>query len=177
MAGNSWYVARVRIGSEENVKLRCQEQLSSEMMKDCYIFHYEEKKHVRGEWIVQESVLFPGYVFLVADMTGTEKIERLEQELSGIKGVIELLKMDGRPAVLTNEEVNLLRTFGGCGQRVELSEGVIEWLKIRVYSGPLVGKEKYIKKIDRHKRRAVLEMPMFGKMQRVQVGLEIVSET
>ena len=79
--------------------------------------------------------------------------------------------------MLNDEEVNLLQTFGGHGQRVGLSEGVIEHSKIRVYSGPLVGKEKYIRKIDRHKRRAVLEMPMFGGTKRVQVGLEIVSKS
>ena len=43
-------------------------------------------------------------------------------------------------------------------------------------SGPLQGKEGYIKKIDRHKRRAFLEMPMFGRVQKIQVGLEIVAK-
>lgn len=35
--------------------------------------------------------------------------------------------------------------------------GVIESSKIRVYSGSLAGKEKFIRKIDRHKRK------VFGK--------------
>ena len=43
--------------------------------------------------------------------------------------------------------------------------------------GPLQGKEGLIKKIDRHKRKAYLELPMFGRMQTVQVGLEIVAKT
>ena len=60
---------------------------------------------------------------------------------------------------------------------LEISEGVIEKSKIKVYSGPLVGKEKYICRIDRHKRRAFLELPMFGRRQKIQVGLEIVSKT
>ncbi len=178
MDENSWCVARVRIGAEENVRRRCQEQISSEMLKDCYVFHYEEKRHLHGEWVIKEKILFPGYVFLVTDAGKTKaaKLEQLERELSGITGFLGLLKTGGKVAVLTDEEVNLLQAFGGRRQRVELSEGVIEWSKIRVHSGPLVGKENYIRKIDRHKRRAVLEMPVCGKMQRVQVGLEIVSK-
>jgi transcriptional antiterminator NusG len=36
--------------------------------------------------------------------------------------------------------------------------------------------ENFIRKIDRHKRRAVLEMPMFGEMQKMLVGLESVEK-
>ena len=57
-----------------------------------------------------------------------------------------------------------------------MSEGVIENSKVRVISGPLVGKEGFIKRIDRHKRKAFLEMEMFGRVQKVQVGLEIVAK-
>lgn len=170
---NLWYVARVRIGAEENVRLRCQEQISSELLKDCYVFHYEEKRHIYGEWIIREKILFPGYVFLIAE---EKEVEKIDEELRHVKGAIELLRIDDEPAILTDKEVELLRAFGGCGQKVELSEGVIERSKVRIFSGPLVGKEKYIRKIDRHKRRAVLEMSFLGKMQRVQVGLEIVSK-
>ena len=174
MAKDSWCIARVRIGAEENVRQRCQEQISSKMLKDCYIFYYEEKRYIHGVWAVQEKIMFPGYVFLVAEERETKKIN---QELRHVTGAIELLKINDEPAVLTDEEVNLLLEFGGRRQRVGLSEGVIEWSKVRIFSGPLVGKEKYIRKIDRHKRRAVLEMPLCGRMQKFQVGLEIVAKT
>ena len=180
-----WYVARVRAGSEDRVRQRCREQMCPRLITDCYVFRYEEKRHVQGEWVLQEKILFPGYVFLVAGKADRKKSETeeaeygkcLEQELRDMEGAIGLLKVEGELVVLNDEEVNLLQTFGGHGQRVGLSEGVIEHSKIRVYSGPLVGKEKYIRKIDRHKRRAVLEMPMFGGTKRVQVGLEIVSKS
>lgn len=45
-----------------------------------------------------------------------------------------------------------------------------------MYSVPFVGKEKYIRKIDRHKRKALLEMSIFGEKQKMQVGLEIVEK-
>ena len=107
MAENSWYAARVRIGSEENVRRRCKEQISSEMLKDCYVFHYEEKRHIHGAWIVRERILFPGYVFLVA---GEGKAENIDQKLRHIRGLIDFLKTEEEPAVLTDEEVTFLRT-------------------------------------------------------------------
>ena len=116
--------------------------------------------------------MFPGYVFMV-----TEQADRLSDELIRIKGFAKLLEAGGEVAALTEDEVDFLTVFGGKEQTVEMSEGVIEQSRIRVYSGPLVGKERYISRIDRHKRRAFLEMPMFGERQKVRVGLEIVSKS
>ena len=40
-----WCVMRVRVGSEESVRLQCQKKLSSDLLKGCYVFYYQEKKH------------------------------------------------------------------------------------------------------------------------------------
>ena len=70
-----------------------------------------------------------------------------------------------------------MERFGGPKQIVGMSEGVIEGSQIIISSGPLQGLEGYIKKIDRHKRKAWVELPMFGRLQKVEVGLEIVRKT
>ena len=167
-----WCVVRVREGSEEYVRMQCQEKLPRGLLKDCYVFYYEEKRHVQGEWIIQQKLLFPGYIFLV-----TEQADLLHEELNRIKGFTQLLEADHKIAALTDDEVDFLTAFGGKEQTIEMSEGVIEQSEIKVYSGPLVGKERYISRIDRHKRRAFLEMPMLGQRQKIRVGLEIVSKT
>ena len=166
-----WCVMRVRVGSEESVRLQCQKKLSSDLLKGCYVFYYQEKKHIQGEWVIRENILFPGYVFMV-----TEQADRLSDELIRIKGFAKLLEAGSEVAALTEDEVDFLTVFGGKEQTVEMSEGVIEQSRMRVYSGPLVGKERYISRIDRHKRRAFLEMTMFGRVQKIQVGLEIVEK-
>ncbi len=167
-----WCVIQVRVGSEENVRAQCRRKIPSDLLKNCYVFYYEEKRHVQGEWIIQENILFPGYVFLV-----TEQADRLNEELIRIKGFTKFLKAGNEVAVLTEDEVNFLTIFGGKEQTVKMSEGMIKQSEIKVYSGPLVGRERYISRIDRHKRRAFLELPMFGERQKVRVGLEIVSKT
>ncbi len=167
-----WCVLQVHQGLEESVRQQCREKISSDLVKDCYVFYYEEKRRIQGEWVIQEKLLFPGYVFLV-----TGQASGLLDELARIKGFLKLLETGNEVAALTEGEIAFLTAFGGKKRTVEMSEGVIEQSKIRIYSGPLVGKERYIRRIDRHKRRAFLELPMFGQRQRLQVGLEIVSKT
>lgn len=64
------------------------------------------------------------------------------------------------------------------GHRViEMSSGVIEHDRVIVNTGPLQGLEGSIRKIDRHKRLACLEIQMLGRVKTIVVGLEIVSKT
>lgn len=167
-----WYVVQVFTGTEEKTRLQCQNSISSDVIEDCFIPYYEEKKHIRGEWVIQKKILFPGYLFFI-----TTEIEKLYRELQYIQGLTKLLKTGEDVVSLTEEEVNFLISFGGKEQIVPLSEGIIVNSKVKVLSGPLVGREGYIRKIDRHKRKALLEIAMFGRMLKVQMGLEIVEKT
>lgn len=58
----------------------------------------------------------------------------------------------------------------------EESKGIILNDNIIINSGPLKGRESIIKKIDRHKRRAEIELMWFGDLKQVSVALEIVSK-
>lgn len=166
-----WYVIQVRTGSEENIQVQCQRNIQGDILEGCFIPYYEEKRSIQGEWKTQRKVLFPGYVFLDSD-----KLTQLYMDLKQVSGLTKLLKTGDEVIPLSKEEVGFLQNFGGAEQVVVMSEGVIENSKVRVISGPLVGKEGFIKRIDRHKRKAFLEMEMFGRVQKVQVGLEIISK-
>ena len=54
-----------------------------------------------------------------------------------------------------------------------MSRGIIVDGRLTILSGPLVGEESRIVKVDRHKRRAWLQMELFRKPHMVVVGLEI----
>ena len=77
---------------------------------------------------------------------------------------------------LSQEEIDLLLRMGSDSQLVEMSSGIIENDRVQVLSGPLKGMEGSIRKIDRHKRMAYLEVEMFGRTVEMKVGLEIVSK-
>lgn len=59
-----WYVIQVRTGSEDNIRLQCEKNISPNILKDCFIPYYEERRHLKGEWRTLKKILFPGYVFL-----------------------------------------------------------------------------------------------------------------
>lgn len=166
-----WYVLQVRTGTEENIRLQCRSNIPEAVLSRCFIPYYEEKKRIQGEWTIQKKVLFPGYVFVI-----TENLEKLFEALKGVIGLTKLIGTGDEIVPLTEEEQEFLEGFGGDDQIVKMSEGIIEGDWIIVTRGPLCGKEGMIQKIDRHKRKAWLEMKMFGREQRVEVGLEIVEK-
>lgn len=166
-----WYVVQVRTGTEESIRIQCEKQMSEEVLRRCFIPYYEESKRIRGRWTTLEKVLFPGYVFMI-----TEKIEKLYDQLHGVIGLTKMIGTGREIVPLREEEITFMQGIGGEKQVVEMSEGVIEQSRVRITSGPLVGMEGLIRKIDRHKRKAWLEVPMFGSVQTVQVGVEIVAK-
>ena len=75
---------------------------------------------------------------------------------------------------LEEEEVSLLIQMGGTEHVAAMSSGYIEGDQVIITSGPLQTLKGIIRKIDRHKRTAVVQMKMMGRLQDVTMGLEIV---
>lgn len=167
-----WYVMQVRTGTEANICRQCDARIPEAILQKCFIPYYEEQKRIRGKWTTLQKVLFPGYVFLI-----TYKVEELFQHLKHVEGLTKLLGTGEEIIPISEKETNFLLSFGGEDQVVEMSRGIIEGAQVVIQSGPLQGKEGLIRKIDRHKRKAYLEMEMFGRIQRVEVGLEITMKT
>ena len=166
-----WYVLQVRTGTEENIRIQCRNNISDQVLEECFIPYYEEKKRIRGEWTLQRKVLFPGYIFVISD-----NIDRLYESLKRVIGLTKLIGTGNEIIPLTEEEKSFMIQFGGEEQIVKMSEGIIEGDQIIVLKGPLKGQEGYIRKIDRHKPKAWMEIPMFGRVQNIEIGLEIVSK-
>lgn len=53
---------------------------------------------------------------------------------------------------------------------------MIEGDRIVILKGPLMNQAGLIRRIDRHKRLAYLEMEIMGRKKTVKVGLEIVKK-
>lgn len=166
-----WYVIQVRTGTEEVIRKQCENIIEKEILDRSFIPYCEQMKRYQGEWHKEKTILFPGYVFLVS---GDE--EKLYHRLKKVVGLTKLIGT-GREIVPLNEaEVEFLLEFGMEKQIVSMSEGIIENDKVVIITGPLKGNEGLIRKIDRHKRRAYLEIEMFGRKMETQVGLEIVAK-
>ena len=58
-----------------------------------------------------------------------------------------------------------------------MSRGIIKSGELVILSGPLMGRTAQVKKIDRHKRLAYVEVEMLGRKNLVKLGLEVIEKT
>lgn len=166
-----WYVVQVRTGTEEAIKVQCEKVVNELVLGKCFIPYYKALKKYRGDWHIEQKILFPGYLFVISDDAG-----QLFLELKKVLGLTKLLGMGQDILPLSETETEFLRLCGKEEMIVDISVGIIEDGGLRVIEGPLMGLEKYVKKIDRHKRRAYIEVELAGEVKRTQVGLEVVEK-
>ena len=165
-----WYVIQVMSGKEHHIAELCRVQ-NIQDGEEVFVPLYQRKKKIKGEWKMCEAILFPGYVFFA-----TEDVESLFFRLKDVQGLTKILTTGDEFTPLHETETDFLKQFGGKQHVVEMSVGYIEGDTCVVTSGPLKGFTGTIKKIDRHKKIAVLEVEFFGRSTEVTVGLEVVEK-
>lgn len=166
----NWYVIQVRTGSEEKIIQSCELLVSKTSLQECFLPKYKHVKKIRGFWEEVEENLFPGYLFMISD-----DVNQLFQELKQIPDLTKLLGKFGQDIFpLSEDEIAFLKSFGKEDHIVDMSVGYIEGDKIIVTSGPMKGKEGLIKKVDRHKRLAFIDVEFLGQIRNAKVGLEII---
>lgn len=142
------------------------EKFSEDAVDEVFVPTYAKMKRYQGEWHVEQGILFPGYVFLESKDT--------DALLSEMKNVDAL----EHPMIclLPEQEAFLCKVLGK-EKHLGLSKGYIKDGCTYVTQGPLQGKEKMIRRIDRHKRLAKLEIPVGDDKKEMYAGLEIVSKS
>lgn len=148
-------------------------QIGQENKEKIHILTRERKQKYRGEWQIRKEKLFPGYLFM--DLEASQ-VEPVRQALRRATEHAKVLKTGDELYPIRKQEEQLLRRLTGDTTNVAVSVGVIEGDKIIIKEGPLIGMEGMIKRIDRHKRMAVLEVELFNRVSEVKVGLEIVEK-
>ncbi len=172
-----WYVVQVVGGREHSAARKIEQQANETTFNSCFVPLYEARKRCSGAWKTCKKVLFPGYVFV-----DTKTPDAFRIELNKVSARTKLLSggsgdEERKFIPLSNDEKTLISTFIGNESHVlKMSEGIIEGDEIRVLKGPLQGYETLVKKIDRHKRIALIDLEILGRIKTVKVGLEIVQK-
>lgn len=170
---DNWYVMQVFSGREEKVARSCRDIVDPAVLSDCFIPYIVRKKKYQGAWHDVEEILFKGYVFLISD-----DVDTLFQELKKVPEITKILgKKNSFIYPLEEREVVFLKDFTKDNHKVEMSYGFIVNDRVNITDGPLMGKEGLIRKIDRHKRKAVIEISFLQQTVYAEVGLEIISKT
>ena len=166
-----WYVIQVSTGKEEQSLMMLKKYGVQKYLKECFSPRYEHRRKYLGQWRQEEAILFPGYIFVISD-----QVEELYESLRQIPQLTKILGVGEKWTPMTKEDIEIVELLSGKERVVKFSEGYIVGTRVTVVKGPLQGMEGTIRKIDRHKRKAYLEIPMFGRVLNAEVGLEIVGK-
>ena len=166
-----WYVIQTISGKEEIVKTMIEAMPDRRCFDECIVVYYECQRKYQGRWHTEKRKMFPGYIFIVSD-----KPAELKSALRAVPELTKLLGYGETIVPISKEEEAFIRRLTGGDETVEMSFGVKEGDLVTITEGPLKGLESLIRKIDRHKRRAYLEMDMLGEVRTVEVGLEVVGK-
>ena len=148
-----WYIAHVKSGFATKLVsvLNRQENMEAFIPKTERWFRSRESGTT---YYVKE--LYPDYVFIKSKLNQNEFDEIFKDFFVTIKGLIEILNIDNLNALSYEEMLLFEKLFNG-GDIIKRTIGKKENGKYKPSSGPLVGLESNIKKVDRHNRNATLE--------------------
>lgn len=163
---NKWYVIYSRTGSELDIAKVINRDMG---VVGALVPRRELRERKSGMLHKVYRTLFPGYVFINAELT-TELYYRLLK----VPGTIRLL---GEPTPLYEYEMERILALTGCSGLVERSSLLLEGSHITVSRGPLVGLEGQIKKLDKRKGRAKVELMLFNQPKIVELSIDVITKS
>lgn len=134
---------------------------------------YETEIKLRGVWTRTKKDLLKGYLIAIS-----ADPEALEKAISQVVEFARILRTSSGPAPLALEEVSLFGGLGSPGCRcLPMSRGYkTADGTVVISSGPLVGHEHLIARVNRHKCLAVLRLSVGGNAVQAFAGLSIAPE-
>ncbi len=166
-----WYVAQVESGKELQTKDICSRLIGTDLLVECFIPMYERFKSYSGIWQKKLEVLFPGYLFIQ-----TNNINLLFHALKSVPKLTKILGIDYDFIPIDKSEEAFLAKFFNQKYTIEMSKGFIVGENAHILEGPMINFKGKIKKIDRHKRTAYIEIEMFGRKTVAVIGLEVIAK-
>lgn len=166
-----WCVLKCRTGKEEEIMASCRRNISGEILWDIFMFTYERMRRYEGSWHMETRQMFPGYLFLE-----TDDPETLADAVRPYRGMAQTDTDGNTLRIVQPEEERFLKDLCGGTHHLAISQGYIRDGITHIIHGPLVGMERRIRRIDRHKRTASICVADGGEERLVTAGLEITAK-
>ena len=148
----------------------CAEDAGGVGLVECFSPTYEFRRKQRGEWVLRESALLPGYVIAV-----TNDPWSLAHAMRAIPAYAKLLVMGETYVPLSADDRSWIERWTRRGERtIPISLAHKEGERIVVTDGPLVGREGMIVRVNRRRRVAHLEIRAGQITVHATVGLEVL---
>lgn len=165
-----WYIMHVKSGN-------CQEIIDY-LNDDQNIYAFLPKME---KWFsnfrvkeFQTSYMYPDYIFIRTSLNQEEFKMKYDDFFHSINHKARLLEHDEVVSLSSVEQALLEKMFDN-QDVIKHSTGLIVDSHLMIHDGPLIGLEKSIKRIDRHKRIAILDCNILGRI--MKVPLEVISKS
>lgn len=170
-----WYVLFVKAGKERKVEQYLRKQLDADISVP--FIPLQEILFRRSGTVKREiRFLFPGYVFIESILSDQQFIQEISPVITRCSDIFGLLKYSNTEISMKESEKNMLISLCNNEYCIEASYGIIEGDKIHIIDGPLKGMESIVRKVNRHKREALIEIEIMGDVRLVTVALETVEK-
>jgi len=174
------FVLFVKTGYEEKVLKEMASIWSFDESLRPFVPMFDSRFRKGGKILSEKRRWMPGYVFVESELTGMDFSSLSRPLILWSEHALKLLRygnsfLDISYEMKSDEHKSFQRLFGekDC---VDMSKGFIDGDKILVTEGALVGLEGSIKRINRHKMLAHVEIEMFGATRITEFGLEVISK-
>ena len=172
----NWFVLYVRSGSEQGV-LKSLNKILDSKVYESFAPTKEMPYREKGVSKKKEAVCFPGYVFIKTNENVDMFLRNAKRSAETVSGAYYFLCYGNDKADIsmrTDERWRIERLLNA-EFRMEASK-YEKGDKIRIVEGPLFGLESMIKRVDRHKRTAVIELPMMGSVREFTLMIEVIEK-
>lgn len=170
-----WYVLFVRTGREYKVEKFLKERLDANIFMPFIPLH-EKIFKTAGTVKKELKPLFPSYVFIESEIPGQEFIKMTRRIFYSSRDIVSLLRYSDTEVEMKESERQILLNLSNKDYCIESSIGIIEGDRIYIIDGPLKGKESIVKKINRHKRQALVEIEFMNELRLLSLSLEIMKK-
>lgn len=174
-----WYVIRVLNGHEKKIKEYLEHELERSQLKSYVkkvLVPMEKSFQTRkNKKISVDKVLYPGYVFINADLTTGEVIPAVK----AIPGVSTFVgPKGGSPSPMSDSEVrDLLRSIDALVESAEsFSTDFHKGEFVRIAFGPFDGFNGTIENVNLEKRTVKIDVKIFGRITPVELAIEHIEK-
>lgn len=167
-----WYVLQVAAGSEDSLVPIIGRALHVvDEYCDVFVPHFLGFRKDKEIWRNDERrVLFPGSGYVFVD---TDRPELVEKRLHIFTNQVKPVSIEGGFHPIHMEEQEYLQKWMDAHHDIAISTGELIDGTLVVYHGPLRGRTKFVRRIDKHKRSAEVDCTLWGQKQLMRVGLEL----
>jgi transcriptional antiterminator NusG len=171
-----WYVIFTLTGCEESVVCEFEKWFKDQDFKP-FIPMRETIFRRKGINKKEKEKMFPGYMFVETAIASKDFLQTTSNFIcSQSNKAIRVLRYGDGNAAINKEEIKFLHYLLGNKKCVETSIGFKEGDKIIIEHGPLQGYESIVKKINYHKREAVIELNILNEKRSIIIPIEIITK-